>query len=80
VVSYRPQNGGAPRERENHPRVPPDAEFEIMPLQSPDSEAIMQVWLAEFLAQLLQGQGNLILALGRQTPGFRPEAGSELNP
>jgi len=51
-----------------------------MPLQSPDSEAIMQVWLAEFLAQLLQGQGNLILALGRQTPGFRPEAGSELNP
>lgn len=40
----------------------------------------MQVRLAKLTAQLLQGLGDLIRPLGRQTACIRPEAGSELNP
>lgn len=80
MVTDHPQSGGAPHERENYPRVPPDAELEIISLQSPAPKAAMQVRLAECLAQLLQGLGDLILSLGRQTACISPEAGSELNP
>jgi hypothetical protein len=79
VVADCPQDGGAALEREYHPRVPPDAELKVISPQSPDPKAAMQVRLAELTAQLLQGLGNLILALGGQTPGFRPETGSNLN-
>ncbi|MDI1250301.1 MAG: hypothetical protein PSV13_15670 [Lacunisphaera sp.] len=80
MIPDRAQDRGAAFEGEHYPDIPADPKLEVVPFQSPDTEAAMRMRLAEGCGQLPEGLLESADLVVSECPHLVAEAPGKFNP